>query len=284
MQSITATERKASMQTRPKPGQAAPLRRSQRQIRSTFYEKLGIIGSKPKQRSSPDNSAASATNNRRQTSEQTNIGTAITSVPQHLVEPHHTEPRSCMKKARLVLHPKSKHNVTFCDYMHVHLIPTHRDYDPQTKAALWNSTRALKEDRKRNELEFWAEGGNWRAAVEEPDMVRMRDGSLIHPATWAYLQAFYQGYAGTYYEYSAEDEKWDEEEEEKMDEYAYHAAEYEGYFQTKPLPSYRSNVKPCKRNSWDKSARKNTRSVLAGGTDCYTDLSYHHRSDAAITA
>ena len=295
MQSTRATERKPNMQTLPKPCRATLLRRSQRQIRTNFYDKLGITGRKSKKRSSPG--IACATNKSSLASEHTETDTS-TSVPHHLVEPSHEAPKSCMKQVRPVLHPKPQHNVTFDNYMHVHLIPSHRNYNLQTKAVLWNSTRALKEERKRNELEFWAEGGNWRAAVEEPDMVRTRDGALIHPATWAYLQAFYQGYAGAYYEYPADkEEDWDEEyeqeekqdrgEEEEKEDYAYHDAEYEGCFQTKPLPSYRSNAKPCQRNSWDKSARNNTRSVLAGGTDYYTsptESSYHRRSDTAAIA
>ena len=252
------------MQDLPKPSKVSLLRsRSQRQIRAQFYDKLGLLGNK---RPSPGTTKT--------TSER-----AESTVSQPLESS--ASLRSCMKQVRPVLQPRPRYNVSFCDYMQVHLIPSHRDYDRQTHADLWNSSRTIRSERKRNVFEFWTEGGDWRYATEEADMVRAHDGSLIHPATWAaslQLQAYYAQH-NAYYEYNTEGElELPEEEEEKHkgeeekvpeDDYEYNLS-YECGYQTQPLPSYRSTVQARKRMSWEKPA---SRSVIGVGTDCYTRTS-----------
>ena len=78
-----------------------------------------------------------------------------------------------------------KSKVSFHGQVSVVEIPSHRDYGEETKRRIWNSLDVIKQNRIRNTLEFYVDGGDWRNATEEENFAVMPvTGELVHPATW----------------------------------------------------------------------------------------------------
>ena len=68
------------------------------------------------------------------------------------------------------------------------LIPSHRDVPALEKPFIWTGAKALKENAKRNEVEWEKEKYDWRNAVEEEDFLLCPRGFLWHPAHEQYVQ------------------------------------------------------------------------------------------------
>ena len=67
----------------------------------------------------------------------------------------------------------------------IHLIPSYRDYDLETRQHIWNSRAEIQENAHRNWMEFRADGCDWRCVTEESDMMMMADSEeLLHPVTY----------------------------------------------------------------------------------------------------
>lgn len=80
---------------------------------------------------------------------------------------------------------EAKNNrVHFHKAVAVYEIPSHREYDEISHKKMWLSLCDLESSARRNTLEFWADGKDWRNACEETDMIQTRRGELVHPATW----------------------------------------------------------------------------------------------------
>jgi len=248
------------------------MRRSERQIRKDFYHKLGLLGNKKRlDAGTTESKIIPATELRVAITRETrsNIVTSTTSS-------HHARPvrKTSSKKQedKSVLHIKPRRSVSFCEYVKVDLIPSHREYDELTKDAIWNGSRIIRSEMKRNLYEMWAEGGDWRSAFEEDDMIRAPDGSLVHPATWTILMHTYY-YASSspaeqdaYYECSdSESESGDEEGDGYYQHYhqgptltwrhhySYTGTRNNSYSQrsssANPLPPYRSTLQATRQKS-----------------------------------
>lgn len=73
--------------------------------------------------------------------------------------------------------------IRFKDTVLVKEIPSHRDYDWETRQSIWMGSEEIASNAKRNRLEFMADSFNWRNAAEEKDMYKW-EGELLHPATY----------------------------------------------------------------------------------------------------
>lgn len=62
-------------------------------------------------------------------------------------------------------------------------IPSHREYDEETRQSIWMGTREIERNARRNRLEYLADGFNYQKATEEKGMMRI-NGELVHPATY----------------------------------------------------------------------------------------------------
>jgi hypothetical protein len=140
------------------------MHRSGNQIRSRLYLELGLLKNRPQACSTTGMDA-----------------TASAAEPSR---------RSCLRKQTSVLHKKRARNVSFRDSVKVRTIPSHREFDQTTWDSMWITSEVAHMERQRNRFEFWADGGDWRTAVEEDAMVPGLDGRLFHPATYARIQAY----------------------------------------------------------------------------------------------
>ncbi|KAG7351971.1 hypothetical protein IV203_008019 [Nitzschia inconspicua] len=78
--------------------------------------------------------------------------------------------------------PSRKPIVKFdCDVL-VQPIASHKSFSQRIKNTLWTSTDELKDNAYRNQVEFEAEGWDYRKALEEEDMyIDAETGELVHP-------------------------------------------------------------------------------------------------------
>eukprot|EP00977_Amphora_coffeiformis_P017131 scaffold5479_cov199-Amphora_coffeaeformis.AAC.70 len=63
----------------------------------------------------------------------------------------------------------------------VHPIPSHRAYSSRIRRTVWTSARELHDAVERNCEEFAAEGWTVEGVLDEDQLIRGADGSLIHP-------------------------------------------------------------------------------------------------------
>ena len=85
-----------------------------------------------------------------------------------------------------------KNRVFFRDTVNVKEIPSHRDVCPEVRQAIWTSLRDIQRNAERNELEFVADGEDFRTCTEEDQFCEWQDeGSgateLVHPYTFENL-------------------------------------------------------------------------------------------------
>lgn len=136
-------------------------KRDEASIRASLYLKLGLLEQTPQHR---------AALNKRQT----------TNTPPQLT--------SCLRKrAWSAIHASEKKNVTFYERVRVRTIPSHREFDPETRDRLFYDPYVFEAEMNRNKFEFWTDGRNWRRASEEKDFHEAEDGSLVHPASWSLM-------------------------------------------------------------------------------------------------
>lgn len=87
-------------------------------------------------------------------------------------------------KERVVDHRKANQDerVRFHSQVTVTLIPSHEDYNENTRKKLWSSYNEIKQNMIRNKIEFSADGRCWRTACEEDEMFfNHATGEYIHP-------------------------------------------------------------------------------------------------------
>lgn len=90
-----------------------------------------------------------------------------------------TSPSSCATKEA----PKKR--VSFGEQVRVVQIESCRDYPRHIWLQCWDEAHVVREDRKRNALEFRSDGWDWRGVTEEKDFYLAADGkTLVHPATY----------------------------------------------------------------------------------------------------
>ncbi|CAB9523048.1 expressed unknown protein [Seminavis robusta] len=73
-------------------------------------------------------------------------------------------------------------------------IPSHRDYDEETRSQIWMGMQEIEENARRNRLEFLADGCDYQRATEEKQMIKWHQQQddesdttvveLVHPATY----------------------------------------------------------------------------------------------------
>eukprot|EP00980_Cylindrotheca_fusiformis_P007423 scaffold1529_cov86-Cylindrotheca_fusiformis.AAC.13 len=70
--------------------------------------------------------------------------------------------------------------VSFESRVIVHPIPSHIAYSNRIRNALWTDSEQMKQEMKRNCIEFIAEGWDWKKVVEEDEFF-VWDDELVHP-------------------------------------------------------------------------------------------------------
>mmetsp|Transcript_7788 Transcript_7788/g.19064 ORF Transcript_7788/g.19064 Transcript_7788/m.19064 type:complete len:174 (+) Transcript_7788:156-677(+) len=61
-------------------------------------------------------------------------------------------------------------------------IASHKKYSDRIKRQLWGSPEEIQENAYRNQIEYQAEGMNWKSVLENDEMyVDAKTGELIHP-------------------------------------------------------------------------------------------------------
>lgn len=73
-----------------------------------------------------------------------------------------------------------KRNVSFLPTVKVYLIPSKDAYPPHMRDAIWTSPREMNRNTIRNRIEFAAEQWDWRAVVEDEEMIDCM-GHPVHP-------------------------------------------------------------------------------------------------------
>ena len=74
-------------------------------------------------------------------------------------------------------------HVRFSPEVSVREIPSHRDYDDDTRRRIWMGTREIDVNAQRNRMEYLADGCNYQKVTEEKNMMKW-NGELVHPATY----------------------------------------------------------------------------------------------------
>lgn len=94
---------------------------------------------------------------------------------------------SSNKKARLELNDQPKHQknrkrvISLQKTVKVIPIPQRSEYSSHESERLWSSSEEIQTNATRNSIEFASEGCDWRAAIEDREMLRHISGELIHP-------------------------------------------------------------------------------------------------------
>lgn len=75
-----------------------------------------------------------------------------------------------------------KRMVRFNDVVTEKEIASHKKYSDRIRRQLWNDPEEILENAYRNQIEFQAEGMNWKSVLENDEMyVDPETGELIHP-------------------------------------------------------------------------------------------------------
>ena len=80
-------------------------------------------------------------------------------------------------------------SVSFDDSVAIRLIPSLSHLSMDIRKQIWGSKEEMRFNVQRNAAEFAFEGWNWQQVVEEHDMIRGRNGELIHPAHMLHIRA-----------------------------------------------------------------------------------------------
>jgi hypothetical protein len=76
--------------------------------------------------------------------------------------------------------PRKK--ICFNDTVEVAHIPMRSEYSDRVRSRIWSNRYEIHENAQRNQIEFQAEGWDWRSTVEDEGMfVCTSSGELIHP-------------------------------------------------------------------------------------------------------
>ena len=74
-----------------------------------------------------------------------------------------------------------KYRIRFHSYVKVVEIPDRNAYTSKQKRRMWNGNEAIRENAKRNKVEYEWEGWEWQNVIEEDEFCFV-DGQLLHPA------------------------------------------------------------------------------------------------------
>lgn len=80
-------------------------------------------------------------------------------------------------------------SVSFDDSVAIRLIPSLSHLSMDIRKEIWGSKEEMRFNVQRNAAEFAFEGWNWQQVVEDHDMIRGRNGELIHPAHMLHIRA-----------------------------------------------------------------------------------------------
>mmetsp|Transcript_7692 Transcript_7692/g.10493 ORF Transcript_7692/g.10493 Transcript_7692/m.10493 type:complete len:206 (-) Transcript_7692:364-981(-) len=81
---------------------------------------------------------------------------------------------------------KKKKNISFHNTVDVVPIPMRTEYSDRVRTRLWSNAVEIHENAARNQVEFAAEGWDWRTVTEDDKMyVCCISGELIHPVHYA---------------------------------------------------------------------------------------------------
>ncbi|CAB9528999.1 expressed unknown protein [Seminavis robusta] len=126
--------------------------------------------------------------------------------------------------------------VTFALDVSLHEIPSHRDYSPEDKLAIWNGSKQVSAIVQRNTVEYAAEGWCVEGVLEEDSFVQLPSGELVHPATLEQQQRI------------AKQRKLRMQAEKRRKQgYAYKSVADCLNFHQKPVKAKRRKQKPSKR-------------------------------------
>jgi hypothetical protein len=151
--------------------------RNPSQIRTSFYQKLGLL--------SPYNSTIASYHSMPDLKANRNLSMK----PQHEAPSSPTLPHKKHRRQSSLRTKKDPRlaawNVSFrLEAITVKEIPSYADYDDDTWLRMWDLPETVKKERRRNAFEYAADACDWRQATEEEEMFLAKDGSRVHPATY----------------------------------------------------------------------------------------------------
>jgi hypothetical protein len=150
--------------------------RNTSQIRTSFYQKLGLLSPYHSTTTSYHCTLAGLSADKFLATKQEDPST------QRLPHKKHRRQSSLRTKKDPRL---AAWNVSFrLEAIAVKEIPSHTEYDFDTWLRMWDMPETVKKERRRNALEFAADDCDWRQATEEEEMFLAKDGSHVHPATY----------------------------------------------------------------------------------------------------
>ncbi|CAJ1961939.1 unnamed protein product [Cylindrotheca closterium] len=95
---------------------------------------------------------------------------------------HQPSAHGCLKGRKRTKTCSKRAKLSFSEEVKVYEIPSRHEYSSQDKSRIWRGRKEIKMNAKRNHVEFYTEGEDWRKVVEEDDMyVDEETGQLIHP-------------------------------------------------------------------------------------------------------
>ena len=186
------------------PGRLAPVivHRDENQIRQRFLYRLGIASSVPckntvlttkakhevvrtskRHRACGDNNSSSNKSNK-------TCSTSPTGSYQELLHEDdyshddNTPTTTTTTTTTTANHSNARtYQVRFAPMVTVREIPSFRDYDLETRQQMWMGTADIHEQAQRNQMEYLADGCDYRTATEESGMLPWK-GALVHPVTY----------------------------------------------------------------------------------------------------
>jgi hypothetical protein len=77
---------------------------------------------------------------------------------------------------------KRNYTIKFQCYVKVLEIPHRESYSPKQRKRMWNASKSIRSNAKRNRIEYEWEGREWEHAPEEDEFCILDDGTKVHPA------------------------------------------------------------------------------------------------------
>jgi hypothetical protein len=77
-------------------------------------------------------------------------------------------------------HPDRTYSIRFDSYVKVVEIPNRLSYTSMQRQLMWSGNKAIRENARRNRVEYEWEGSHWHNVVEEEEFLLV-DGEKVHP-------------------------------------------------------------------------------------------------------